>query len=106
MLIALAEMSWQISSAKDGLEALEMAKRKRFSVYILDIGLPDLTGYDLAARLLALHGAERPLLIAVTGYSRPEDIAKAKAAGFDHHLAKPADIEELERIISDHLSTK
>jgi signal transduction histidine kinase/ActR/RegA family two-component response regulator len=106
MLLALSEMDWEVSCAKDASEALEMANRGRYAVYILDIGLPDMTGYDLAGRLLRIHGADRPLLIALTGYGRPEDIAKAKASGFDHHLVKPADIEDLERIVSRHLARK
>ena len=73
-------------------------------MYVLDIGLPDMSGYELAGRLLAIHGENRPLLIALTGYSRPEDITITKASGFDYHLAKPSDIEELERIVSRHLA--
>ena len=106
MLLALSEMDWDVSSAKDASEALEMANRGRYAVYILDIGLPDMSGYDLAALLLGIHGADRPLLIALTGYGRPEDIAKTKASGFDHHLVKPADIEDLERIVSRYLARK
>lgn len=106
MLMALSEMPWDVSAAKDASEALEMAHCGRYAVYILDIGLPDMTGHDLAARLLAIHGVDRPLLIALTGYARPEDIAKTKASGFDYHLVKPTDIEELERIVNRYLAKK
>jgi len=81
---------------EDGL--LEAA---RFSpdIAILDIGLPDLSGFEVARRL-RIQFAGKPLyLAAVTGWGQPEDRAKAFAAGFDHHVIKPADREKLSKII-------
>jgi len=62
---------------------------------ILDIGLPGMDGNALARRLRALPGMGSALLVAVTGYGRPQDRADSLAAGFDHHLVKPVDIRTL-----------
>ncbi|CAN7309000.1 PAS domain-containing protein [Massilia sp. LjRoot122] len=62
---------------------------------ILDIGLPDMDGNELARRLRALPQMRGALLVAVTGYGRPQDREAALAAGFDHHLVKPVDIQQL-----------
>jgi CheY-like chemotaxis protein len=68
-------------------------------VVLCDIGLPGMSGYDVARELRAARG--RALrLIAVSGYAQPEDLARAAEAGFDGHVAKPADPEQLERILT------
>ena len=77
-----------------------MASSRRFDVCILDLNLPDISGYDLVGRLLELQGERRPVMIALTGYGRPEDVARVKSAGFNYHVVKPADIDALQRIIS------
>lgn len=81
--------------AMSGKDALIEAARFEPDVAILDIGLPDLSGFDLA-RELRKQFVGRPLfLAAVTGWGQPEDRAKALAAGFDHHVLKPADRSKL-----------
>jgi len=97
---ALSEMDAEISAAKDGAEALKMVSDGRFDVCILDLDLPDISGYDLLQQLLALHPERRPVTIALTGFGRPEDEARIKAAGFDHHIVKPAEISVIQQIIS------
>jgi two-component system, sensor histidine kinase len=66
---------------------------------LVDIGLPGMDGYAVARALRASPGGAAVLLIAVTGYSRPEDLARSKAAGFDHHFRKPADVDEVLRAL-------
>ena len=68
-------------------------------VYIIDIGLPDIPGYDLAQELRRNPATIHATLIALTGYGRPEDREKSKDAGFDRHLVKPVDVGELTEII-------
>ncbi|HEY0061695.1 MAG TPA: hybrid sensor histidine kinase/response regulator [Telluria sp.] len=68
--------------------------------FILDIGLPDMDGYELARRLRALPGNGDTLFIALTGYGQAHDKVLAKAAGFDHHFVKPVDLLELERALA------
>lgn len=79
--------------AFDGEEALEKAKRFDPDVILLDIRMPGIDGYEVARRLRA--GDTRAMLIALTGFGQHSDKEKAKAAGFDHHLTKPADFREI-----------
>ena len=99
-LVALSDMDAEISAAKDGGEALKMASDGCFDVCILDLNLPDISGYDLLQQLLAIHSEKRPVTVALTGFGRPEDEARVKAAGFDYHIVKPADISLIQRIVS------
>ncbi|MEW6020814.1 MAG: ATP-binding protein [Pseudomonadota bacterium] len=82
------------------LAALARARDERPDVCILDIGLPDIDGYELAGRLRAQAETRDALLIAVTGYGHDSDRRKALAAGFDHHLVKPADTAQLAAILA------
>jgi CheY-like chemotaxis protein len=66
---------------------------------LLDIGLPGMSGYDLARALRAMPFPAPPVLIAISGYGRDSDRALAREAGFDHHLVKPADPQALFEII-------
>jgi two-component system CheB/CheR fusion protein len=88
-----------VSSASNGTVALELARRQPPDVAFLDIGLPDIDGYEIARRLLKLGCPRRPLLVAVTGYGQPGDRARSRAAGFDLHLIKPVDPSVLESIL-------
>jgi DNA-binding response OmpR family regulator len=100
MVVALSEGDTEVLGAKDGAEAIKLASENHFEVCILDLNLPDTTGYDLVGRLLEIHDQSRPVTIALTGFGRPEDTNHVKRAGFDHHIVKPADITKLQRIIS------
>jgi CheY-like chemotaxis protein len=80
--------------------ALVRAKQEAPHVCILDIGLPEMDGLELATRLRAQPETASALLIAVTGYGRDEDRKQTQAAGFAHHLVKPADIKLLASIIA------
>jgi CheY-like chemotaxis protein len=85
--------------ATTGQEALDQAAAFEPDIVLLDIGLPDITGYEVARTLRARAGA-RPLYIAaVTGWGQPADRAKAFASGFDHHVTKPADLQKLAAIV-------
>lgn len=66
---------------------------------MLDIGLPDTDGCDIARSLRARAGTAGALLIALTGYGQPDDVARSRAAGFDHHLVKPADPDHIAALI-------
>jgi CheY-like chemotaxis protein len=67
---------------------------------VLDVGLPVMDGYELARRLRERHAGGRPRLIAVTGYGQEADRARAREAGFDHHLVKPIAIDALVPLIA------
>ena len=81
----------QVSVAFDGDEALAVAERSRPQPVILDVGLPGLDGYQVARRLTGAKASAKVTLIALTGYGQPDDVARARAAGFDHHFVKPVD---------------
>ncbi len=90
----------QVEVAYDGLAALAVAQRQRPEVAVLDIGLPGIDGYELARRLRGLSGLDHVRLIALTGYGQEQDIEAARAAGFEHHLAKPAPTDVLARLVA------
>jgi signal transduction histidine kinase/ActR/RegA family two-component response regulator len=75
--------------------ALAYAARHPFDVCLLDIGLPDINGNELARRLRTLPGMQHVLLVAVTGYGQPADRQNSQQAGFDHHFVKPVDSAQL-----------
>jgi len=89
-----------VSVAHRGEDALSLAEREHPQVYILDIGMPEMSGYELAERIRRESWGRQALLIALTGWGQPADKERATAAGFDHHLTKPMDPEELERILT------
>jgi two-component system, sensor histidine kinase len=84
--------------AYDGPSAIEKARATCPDVVLCDIGLPGMSGYEVAGALRAL-AQDRMLLVAVTGYTQPEDTKKAVESGFDRHLAKPASAEDIERLL-------
>jgi CheY-like chemotaxis protein len=91
----------ELATADDGAQALEQAAAFKPDVVVLDIGLPVLDGYEVAARLRSAPGGDALLLLALTGYGQLDDRASAKTAGFDDHFVKPADpdalVERIER---------
>jgi signal transduction histidine kinase len=86
--------------AHDGPTALRLAAQLHPDVALLDIGLPVMDGYELAARLRALPGLEALRLIAVTGYDQEADRRHTAEAGFEHHLVKPIALDQLDQILS------
>ena len=99
-LRALLELEGhRVDAAASGPHGLEMARKSPPDVALVDIGLPEVDGYEVARRLRAL-GSSRPYLIALTGYGQPEDVKKARDAGFDAHLLKPVDPDALARVLS------
>lgn len=86
-------------TAYTGEEAIARAPLFKPDVVLLDIGLPDMTGYDVA-RALRSDESFSATLVALTGYGQESDIQKASKAGFDHHLTKPAGLAEIEEILA------
>ena len=85
----------EVHVAYTGGEALALAVAKPPEPAFLDIGMPDMDGFELARRLRSVPFGHRPTLLAVTGWGRPDDIRKALEAGFDHHVTKPLDPDVL-----------
>ncbi|HET7866687.1 MAG TPA: response regulator [Burkholderiaceae bacterium] len=89
-----------VQTAHDGLRALALAASMRPDVVLMDIGLPEMDGYEVARRIRELPGLGDVRLIAVTGYGQESDKLAALSAGFQLHLVKPVDPDELARVIA------
>lgn len=89
-----------IQVAASGEEALQMAVSFRPTAILLDIGLPDLSGYEVVRRLRESDDFAVTRIIAVSGYDTPEARDRATEAGFDHHLSKPVPLKDLEKLLS------
>lgn len=101
MLATLLEAhGHQVSVEYDGTTGYARALRERPEVMLLDIGLPDIDGHELARRLRAARETADATLVALTGYGQSDDRDRAYEAGFDRHLVKPADLSELLRILA------
>jgi CheY-like chemotaxis protein len=104
MAMLLELWGHEVVCAHDGPSALEMSTRYRPQVVLLDIGLPGMDGYEVAAHLRELPQGARAVLIAITGYGQTEDRQRSRIAGFDHHLVKPVAPETLHGLL-DSLDT-
>ena len=93
--LMLRNSGYQTEIAYDGQAAIEATQRFVPDVVVSDIGLPDMTGYEVAQRLRADARLQRTALIALTGWGTPEDRSKAIASGFNVHLTKPVSAEDL-----------
>jgi CheY-like chemotaxis protein len=69
-------------------------------VVLLDIGLPELNGYEVAKQIRQQPALQSVVLVAMTGYGQETDRQRAQAAGFDHHLVKPADFGKVQQILA------
>lgn len=90
----------EVHLAYDGVQALELAERVRPGVVLLDIGMPGLSGYEVAQRIRCEPWGGAIRLIAMTGWGQEEDKLAARDAGFDHHLTKPVDPANLESLLA------
>ncbi len=88
-------------SAHDGAGAQQAAATFKPAVILLDIGLPDMNGYEVARRLRAAPGGEALFMVAATGWGQQDDRQRALAAGFDHHLTKPIDFARLQLLLAE-----
>lgn len=89
----------EVKVASDGPSALQVATDFHPDVVLLDIGLPDMNGYEIGRRLRAMPGFTNTLLIALSGYAGEEQIDRARQVGFDHYLVKPAALVQLNLLI-------
>jgi len=89
----------EVHIAHDGAAALDALREVRPDVAFLDIGMPGLTGYEVAQAVRAEPWGREIKLIAVTGWGQAEDSQRARSAGFDRHLVKPIDPAEVDRLL-------
>jgi signal transduction histidine kinase/ActR/RegA family two-component response regulator len=100
MTMLLEFLGHEVRTVHDGIAALSEAARTLPAVVLIDIGLPVLDGYEVAARMRSVPGMDRAVLVALTGYGTTEHIQRALAAGFQHHLTKPIDLECIEALFA------
>jgi CheY-like chemotaxis protein len=100
LAILLGLSGHEVRTVYDGLVALETAKEFQPEVILLDIGLPRISGYEVARRLREQVGLKKAKIVAVTGYGQEVDRRHSQEAGFDAHLTKPADLAALHEILA------
>ncbi len=88
-----------VSVARDGRTGIAVARELRPHVVLCDVGLPDISGYEVARTLRSDPGLNGTRLVAISGYAHPEDHDRGRRAGFDAHLAKPASLETLDELL-------
>jgi CheY-like chemotaxis protein len=89
-----------VRTARDGASAMKIALDYRPDVVFLDIGLPEMDGYAVAQRIRREPALQGAVLVAMTGYGHEAHRQRSRDAGFDHHLVKPADFDDVERILA------
>jgi DNA-binding response OmpR family regulator len=98
----LGVMGYEVKVAYDGPEAIAAADTFKPEAALLDIGLPHLSGYDIARHVRSTRGGS-VLLAAITGWGQEEDRLRAREAGFDNHFTKPADFGQLTALLDREL---
>lgn len=95
----LQRKGYAVQTAPNGPSAIQAALEYEPAVVLLDIGLPEMDGYEVAQRLRQEQTLQGMVLVAMTGYGQAEDVRRSQEAGFDHHLVKPADFATLQNIL-------
>jgi two-component system CheB/CheR fusion protein len=106
-LAMLLELSGhEVEVAHSGGAALDKANHYRPDCIFLDIGMPEMNGYEVARRLRGAPKLNGTYLVALTGYGREYDRQQAEAAGFDQYLIKPVDYEKLQQLLETFATTR
>jgi CheY-like chemotaxis protein len=95
LMMLLQMEGFEVKTAHEGMTALKIAEDFHPDVVLLDIGLPGMNGFEVAHRLRSQPQSRDALLIALTGYGEAESRSRSAQAGFDHHMVKPADVNQL-----------
>lgn len=106
LAMVLGTSGHAVQIAHAGEEALIAGSAMEPDVVLLDIGLPDINGYEVARRIRHSAWGRGVLLVALTGWGQKDDVERAHDAGFDLHLTKPADPERIERLVEDFLAER
>jgi two-component system CheB/CheR fusion protein len=99
--VALSLNGHEVRIAHEGTRGLELAAEFDPDIVICDIGLPGMDGYQVARAFRSRQALQEMFLVALSGYAQPEDLQRARDAGFNRHLAKPTSLESLERLLSE-----
>ncbi len=99
LAMLLESMGHEVHVAYDGAEALQAIDTLRPEVALLDLGMPEMSGYDVCRRIRAMPWGREPTLIAQSGWGQDEDRRRTHDAGFDHHIVKPIDPDALDVLL-------
>ncbi len=99
--IAVGTLGHHVQTARDGAGAVSAATNCRPDVALLDLGLPGMTGLEVARELRRRPETAHAVLVALTGWGDAEDRVRTRDAGFDHHLTKPADPHDLAKLLAE-----
>jgi len=100
LAMILSMQGHQVETAYDGPSAIEAVRTFGPEIVLLDIGLPGMSGYEVAKHLQLEPGRDKMIVVALTGYGQDEDKLRAIEAGFDSHLVKPTSLQALASVIS------
>jgi len=106
LAMVLRSYGHSVETADSGRAGLQAGEQQRPDVVILDIGMPEMNGYEVARRMRQTSWGSSALLVALTGWGQKEDIERAHRAGFDSHMTKPADPEEIEALLEEFLRSR
>jgi two-component system CheB/CheR fusion protein len=96
----LESLDHVVLDASDGATGVELIEREKPDAALIDIGLPQMNGYEVAQRIRERSELKRVKLVALTGYGAPADVNAAKSAGFDAHLIKPAELARIQELLA------
>ena len=94
-------MGFEVMTAVDGVNALEVAVQFQPTLMLIDINMPRMNGYEVVRALRAMPEFAHTKLVALTGYGQPEDVRQSLEAGFDLHIVKPLNADTLERLLAE-----
>jgi CheY-like chemotaxis protein len=100
LALLLGTAGHEVRTAFDGLAALDLAQERPPDVVLLDIGMPGMDGLEVVRRLRQDLGLKQALLVALTGYGQEEDRRRSHEAGFDVHLVKPVDLDDIKDLLA------
>jgi signal transduction histidine kinase/ActR/RegA family two-component response regulator len=102
LAMLLKALGNDVQTADNGPAALEVIQSFKPTVAFLDLGMPGMSGYEVAVHARAMPAGRECVLVALTGWGQEEDRRRSREAGFNHHLLKPVDIEELKALLSEN----
>ena len=99
MVLFLEMLGYKPVVVYKGEHAIKLASTIRLDVVFLDLGLPDIDGYEVARQFQRMPELNKTLLVAITGYGQPADIQRCKEAGIGLHFLKPVDPEDIKKVL-------
>jgi CheY-like chemotaxis protein len=101
MTLLLRQLGHEVAMTTEAAAVLGLATQLRPELILLDIGMPDLDGWQLARALRQALGHDEVRIVAVSGRTQPEDFVRSRQAGFDAHVPKPVDMALIERMLEE-----